>query len=160
MRILIAYASLSGNTREVARLLQGDCQARGHAVRLLEVDDAQAPRVLAQPHDLLLLGSWTDNAGRTPAEMKRFVAALRDGPGLPPGQRVAVFGTGETQWGLEFYCGAAHRLARFFRSPHAVLEIEQMPHGSADTHAIHHWAAAVLARFETTADADPARHQP
>ena len=158
MRILIAYASLSGNTCEVARLLEAYCRLHGHAVRRLQVDDAQAQHALAQPHDLLLLGSWTDNAGRTPSEMKQFVATLRDGPGLPPGQQMAVFGTGETQWGLEFYCGAAHRLARFFHSPHPVLEIEQMPHGSADTHAIHHWADTVLARFETTPDADPARH--
>lgn len=158
MRILIAHASLSGNTREVARLLAAYCQAPGHAVRLLDVDGEHAPLALAQPRELLLLGSWTDNAGRTPREMKQFVAALRDGPGLPPGERVAVFGTGETQWGLEFYCGAAHRLARFFSSPHPVLQIEQMPHGSADTRAIHHWADAVLAHFETRSDADPARH--
>jgi predicted ribonucleotide reductase-associated flavodoxin len=70
---------------------------------------------------------------------------------------VAVFGTGETQWGPEYYCGAAHRLARFFGSPHPVLQIEQMPHGQADTHAIHQWTDTVLARIETAIHADPAR---
>lgn len=153
MRILIAYASMSGNTREVAALAAQRCQALGHPVQCLDVDadgdgDALAA-MLAHPRELLLLGSWTDNAGRTPAEMKRFVATLRDGPGLPPGERVAVFGTGETQWGLEYYCGAAHRLARFFHSPHQVLEIEQMPHGAADTATIHAWADHVLAHLET-----------
>ncbi|MCF7750172.1 flavodoxin [Bacillus subtilis subsp. subtilis] len=157
MRILLAYASLSGNTREVARLMAARGQAGGHAVRLLDVD-AAADDALAQPHEALLLGSWTDNAGRTPAEMKRFVATLRDRHGVPPAPRVAVFGTGETQWGLEFYCGAAHRLARFFGSPHPVLEIEQMPHGQADTRAIHLWTDTVLARIETLTDADPACH--
>ncbi|MCC7633942.1 flavodoxin [Stenotrophomonas rhizophila] len=156
MQILVAYASLSGNTRDVARQLAARCQWHGHQVRLFDVD-GDAAHALARPHDLLLLGSWTDNAGRTPAEMKRFVAAVRDHGGLPSAQRVAVFGTGETQWGLEYYCGAAHRLARFFSSPHAVLEIEQMPHGAADTLAIHSWADTVLAHIETLDHADPAR---
>lgn len=156
MRILLAYASLSGNTREVARLVAARCQALGHPLQLLDVDGDTAV-ALAQPRDGLLLGCWTDNAGRTPAEMKAFVATLRDTAGLPPGAGVAVFGTGETQWGSEYYCGAAHRLARFFGSPHPVLEIEQMPHGQADTHAIHQWTDTVLARIETSPHADPAR---
>ncbi|HAI47290.1 MAG TPA: flavodoxin [Stenotrophomonas sp.] len=157
MQILIAYTSLSGNTAEVARLLAARCEARGHAVHLLDVDGDAGHAALAAAPAVWLLGSWTDNAGRTPVEMKRFVATLRDGVGLPPGEQVAVFGTGETQWGQEYYCGAAHRLARFFHSPYPVLEIEQMPHGSADTHTIHHWADTVLARFETPHHADPAR---
>lgn len=149
MLLLLAYASLSGNTREVARMVAARMCARGHAVRCLDVDGATADD-LAQPRDALLLGCWTDNAGRTPAEMKAFVAALRDGPGMPPPARVAVFGTGETQWGQEYYCGAAHRLARFLGSPHAVLEIEQMPHGDADTRTIHHWADHVSAAIEAS----------
>ncbi len=156
MRILLAYASLSGNTRELARLVAARCQVLGHRLQLLDVDGATAA-ALEQPRDALLLGCWTDNAGRTPAEMKVFVATLRDAVGLPPGPGVAVFGTGETQWGPEYYCGAAHRLARFFGSPHPVLEIEQMPHGQADAHAIHHWTDTVLARIETSTHADPAR---
>ena len=145
MHALIAYASLSGNTREVARSVAARCSAHGHRVTLLDVDDARAAAIAAQPHDCLLLGCWTDNAGRTPAEMKQFVGALHDAAALPDPDRVAVFGTGETQWGLEYYCGAAHRLARFFGSVHPVLEIEQMPHGQADALAIHHWTDTVLA---------------
>lgn len=151
MQILLAYASLSGNTREVARLVALRCQARGHAVRSVDVDAPGAADIPAQAHALTVLGCWTDNAGRTPAEMKQYLAQLRDGAGLPAGERVAVFGTGETQWGLEYYCGAAHRLARFFGSPHAVLEIEQMPHGQADTAAIHHWTDTLLHTLETPA---------
>jgi predicted ribonucleotide reductase-associated flavodoxin len=145
MHVLVPYASLSGNTRDVARQVAARCSALGHQVLLLDVDDAEAAAVSALPHDRWLLGCWTDNAGRTPAEMKHFVAALRDAAALPAPHRVAVFGTGETQWGLEYYCGAAHRLARYFGSPYPVLEIEQMPQGAADTCAIHHWTDTVLA---------------
>ncbi|WP_102789291.1 flavodoxin [Stenotrophomonas bentonitica] len=150
MHILLAFASLSGNTREVAMLVRAHCEALGHRVDWLDVDAGDIARALpADPPALCLLGSWTDNAGRTPAEMKEGVAALRDRFGLPLPFPAAVFGTGETQWGEEYYCGAAHRLARFFHSPYPVLEIEQMPHGAADTHTIHHWTDAVLATTET-----------
>ncbi len=151
MDVLVCYASLSGNTREVARQVSAHCSARGHRVHLMDVDDAHAAATAAQPHDRLLLGCWTDNAGRNPAEMKRFVAALHDIAGVPPAETVAVFGTGETQWGLEYYCGAVHRLARHFGSPHPVLEIEQMPHGPADTRAIHLWTDRVLQPIGVTA---------
>jgi len=151
MHILLAFASLSGNTREVAMLVRARCEALGHRVDWLDVDAGDIALALpADPPALCLLGSWTDNAGRTPAEMKDGVAALRDRFGLPLPFPAAVFGTGETQWGEEYYCGAAHRLARFFHSPYPVLEIEQMPHGAADTHAIHHWTDAVLATTETS----------
>jgi flavodoxin I len=147
MHILIAFASLSGNTRETARLLAAHCRGRGHAVDWLEVeaDPDELRPVLDRPHDRYLFGAWTDNAGRTPTEMKRFVALLRDSDRTPSADRIAVFGTGETQWGEEYYCGAAHRLARYFTSPYPVLEIEQMPHGDADRQAIQHWADQVLA---------------
>lgn len=145
MHVLVCYASLSGNTREVARQVAARCSTRAHHVQLLDVADAHAAAVAAQGCGRLLLGCWTDNAGRNPAEMKQFVAALRDANALPAADAVAVFGTGETQWGLEYYCGAAHRLARFLGSPWPVLEIEQMPHGHADTLAIHHWTDTVLA---------------
>lgn len=147
MHILIAFASLSGNTREAARLLAAHCRGRGHAVDWIEADadPAELLSVLGRPHDRHLFGAWTDNAGRTPAEMKELVALLRDSDRIPSPETVAVFGTGETQWGQEYYCGAAHRLARYFASPYPVLEIEQMPHGDADRQAIQHWADQVLA---------------
>lgn len=145
MHVFIAYASLSGNTREVARMVAARCSAHRHRVTLLDVEDARAAAIAAQPHDCLLLGCWTDNAGRTPAGMKAFVGALHETAALPNPARVAVFGTGETQWGLEYYCGAAHRLARHFASSHPVLEIEQMPHGKADACAIDQWTDIVLA---------------
>jgi len=156
MRILLAFASLSGNTRDVARQLRTRCEARGHAVSWVETDIAGLAAAGPDPrHDLYLLGAWTDNAGRTPTEMKRFIAELVEAVGKP--RRLAVFGTGETQWGEEYYCGAVRRMARFFDSPFAPLEIEQMPHGRRDMIRIQQWTDHLLNSIENPQHADPAR---
>jgi predicted ribonucleotide reductase-associated flavodoxin len=157
LRILVVVASLSGNTRELGRLIQARCEAAGHVVHWQEADDLRTPPALkADEADLVLLGSWTDNAGRTPSEMKAWVADIA-GQGRRPRQ-LAVFGTGETQWGQEYYCGAVHRLIRYFNSGYPPLEIEQMPHGARHAAAIDAWTDAVLAHYWSTCDADHRRH--
>ncbi|PPU19353.1 flavodoxin [Xanthomonas arboricola] len=159
MNILLALASLSGNTRDVARSVALRCEAAGHAVTWVETDVqtlAQVPHAPGQ-YELFLLGSWTDNGGRTPAEMKRFIVELVETLGKPP--RVAVFGTGETQWGEDYFCGAVHRIAQFFASPFPRLTIEQMPHGQRDAQAIAAWTDEVLAQCKNDShDADHYRH--
>jgi len=150
-------ASLSGNTRELGRMIAGHCRAAGHTVYWQEADAADPSQALAADQaDLVLLGSWTDNAGRTPSEMKAWIAATAE-VGPRPVQ-VAVFGTGETQWGQEYYCGAVQRLIRYFHSTYPPLRIEQMPHGQRHAAAIAEWTAAVLAHYRSSTDADHQRH--
>ena len=69
--------------------------------------------------------------------MKRFIAQLVDATGKP--RRLAVFGTGESQWGPEYWCGAVRRIAAFFDTRYPRLEIEQMPHGTRDALKIERW---------------------
>ena len=156
MRILIAFTSLSGNTRDLARMVRARCEELGHAVSWIETDIQKLAQAVPDPrHDLYLLGAWTDNAGRTPSEMKHFIADLVEAVGKP--QRLAVFGTGETQWGEEYYCGAVRRMAAFFDTRYPRLEIEQMPHGERDALKILRWTDHVLNCTENPLDADPAR---
>jgi predicted ribonucleotide reductase-associated flavodoxin len=161
MRILIAFSSLSGNTRDVARTIHARCEALGHAVTWIEADIQTLAKACPDgaEHDLYVLGSWSTNGGRTPPEMKRFIEDLVAAVGKP--DHVAVFGTGETQWGEEYYCGAARRIAAFFGTPYPRLEIEQMPHGERDVATIRAWTDTVLALtptlIETTAHADTPR---
>lgn len=156
MRILIAFASLSGNTRDLARMVRARCEERGHAVTWIETDLQGLVAAGPDPrHDLYLLGSWSDNAGRTPSEMKRFIAELVAAVGKP--ERLAVFGTGETQWGEAYYCGAVRRMAAFFGTRHPRLEIEQMPHGEHDALKVRHWTDLILSHSGAIPDADPAR---
>ena len=156
MRILIAVTSLSGNTRDLARMVRARCEELGHAVSWIETDIQKLAQAVPDPrHDLYLLGAWTDNAGRTPSEMKHFIADLVEAVGKP--QRLAVFGTGETQWGEEYYCGAVRRMAAFFDTRYPRLEIEQMPHGERDATKVRRWTDHILNCTETLVDADPAR---
>jgi predicted ribonucleotide reductase-associated flavodoxin len=157
LRILLVVASLSGNTRELGRQIAELCRAAGHAVHWQEADELrQMPVLAADEADLVLLGSWTDNAGRTPTEMKAWVAGIAERGERP--RQLAVFGTGETQWGQEYYCGAVHRLIRYFRSDYPPLEIEQMPHGERHAEAIGAWTDVVLAHYWSNTDADHRRH--
>ncbi|MCR6686039.1 flavodoxin [Pseudoxanthomonas sp.] len=165
MRILIAFSSLSGNTRDVARQVRARCEAAGHQVSWIEAGVQTLAEAGDPRHDLYLLGAWTDNAGRTPGEMKALIAELVEAVGKPP--RLAVFGTGETQWGEEYYCGAVRRIAAFFGSGYPRLEIEQMPHGERDALKIQRWTDHILTctqrmpgpgmPSETSPHADPAR---
>ena len=156
MHVLIAFCSLSGNTRDLARMVRARCEELGHAVSWIETDIQKLAQAVPDPrHDLYLLGAWTDNAGRTPSEMKHFIADLVEAVGKP--QRLAVFGTGETQWGEEYYCGAVRRMAAFFDTRYPRLEIEQMPHGERDATKVRRWTDHILNCTETLVDADPAR---
>ncbi|MFH7611500.1 hypothetical protein RA272_28810, partial [Pseudomonas syringae pv. tagetis] len=58
----------------------------------------------------------------------------------------------------EYYCGAVHRLIRYFRSDYPPLEIEQMPHGVRHAEAIDAWINTVLAHYWSNSDADHRRH--
>lgn len=155
MRILLAHTSLSGNTRDVARAICARCEEMGHAVTWIDADIQTLAKVCPDgaEHDLYVLGSWSINAGRTPPEMKRFIEDLVAAVGKP--EHVAVFGTGETQWGEEYYCGAARRIAAFFASPYPRLEIEQMPHGERDAATIQRWTDHILGIADTPIETIP-----
>ncbi|MCW1777180.1 hypothetical protein NB693_22795 [Pantoea ananatis] len=64
MHILLAYASLSGNTRDVARRVHAQCEAAGHEVTWIHTDlqtlqGALGDAARAADFDLHLLGSWS-----------------------------------------------------------------------------------------------------
>ena len=61
---------------------------------------------------LIFIGTFTWDKGATPDEVKDFVLEI----GYKP-DNIAVFGTGETQFGGdELFCLAAVKLAKFYNS--------------------------------------------
>ncbi|WP_088840859.1 flavodoxin [Listeria sp. ILCC797] len=143
MRILLAYDSLSGNTKLVADEITAELRTLGHDVTDFRVaGDANYP--LDESYDLYILGAWTVDYGRTPPDMKDFIYEL----GKP--SHVALFGTGETQWGVENFCGAVDRMQKFFGTTYPTLKIEQMPHTEKDRQAIKKYVQQVLDKRSET----------
>ncbi len=123
---LIAYATWSGNTQEVAEIIEQTIKDKEISVETFRIGGG----VMPNPRDFeaMIIGSFTWDKGATPDEVKDFVADV----GYKP-DNVYVFGTGDTQFGGDaLFCNAAVRLAKFYESKYAPLKIEQSPRGKQE----------------------------
>ncbi|GAB3806316.1 flavodoxin [Virgibacillus kimchii] len=137
MRSLIAYLSYSGNTKETAEMIEKGLKTDGMAVEMHRI--GIDPPVDASRYDLIFLGTFTWELGATPEEVKEFVLEI----GYKP-ENVAVFGTGDTQFGGDdLYCRAVDKLAAFYESKWNGLKIEQSPRGSQEP-VVENWLEGVL----------------
>ncbi|GER66413.1 hypothetical protein BpJC7_07440 [Weizmannia acidilactici] len=137
LNVLIAYLSYSGNTKETAELIESGLKARGIRVDMYQI--GVSPPVNPEHYDLILIGTFTWDMGSTPDEVKDFVLEI----GYKP-ENVAVFGTGDTQFGGDdLFCLAAVKLAKFYGSRWEPLKIEQSPRGSQEK-KVEKWLEGVL----------------
>ncbi|GAB4074683.1 hypothetical protein GCM10028778_21860 [Barrientosiimonas marina] len=137
MKALIAYLSYSGNTQETAELIADHLAADGVNANVHEI--GLDPPVDASSYDVIFLGTFTWEIGRTPDEVKDFVLEV----GYKP-DNVAVFGTGDTQFGGDdLFCLAVDKLVTFYNSRWSGLKIEQSPRGSQEI-VIRNWLEGVL----------------
>lgn len=137
MNILIAYLSYSGNTQEVAEYIEDHLRNDGMHTNMHRIG-IDMP-VDAAAYDYIFIGTFTWDLGQTPDEIKDFVLEI----GYKP-KNVAVFGTGDTQFGGDdLFCRAVDRLATFYNSPWEGLKIEQSPRGSQEQ-LIENWLEGVL----------------
>lgn len=133
---LIAYASWSGNTEEVAEMVRDELNRTGIETTMYRIGFGSVPD--PGQYDAMLLGSFTWDKGATPEEVKDFVAAI----GYKP-EPVYVFGTGDTQFGGDdLFCHAAVKLTRFYASGCPPLKIEQSPRGIQEMKVIE-WTKGV-----------------
>lgn len=129
---LIAYATMSGNTQEVAEIIHDEIGGT-----LYRIGSGEIPTL--SHYDMLVIGTYTWDKGSTPDEVKDFVLDV----GYKP-SNVAVFGTGDTQFGGDtLFCRAVDRLERFYKSQHKVLKIEQSPRGT-QSEVVRDWARGLL----------------
>jgi len=138
---LIVYASWSGNTQEVAEMIEETLVAENIAVTTYRIGGGVIPN--PRDFDAMLFGSFTWEQGSTPDEVKDFVADV----GYKP-DNVYVFGTGDTQFGGDaLFCHAAVKLARFYASPYEPLKIEQSPRGIQQEKVIE-WSKGVIKHWK------------
>lgn len=127
MNVLVAYHSFSGNTEEMAEMIQDRLEFLGCRPEVYEIGRGAYFPDLSH-YDVVMLGTFTWDLGGTPADVKDFVADV----GYKP-NHIAVFGSGDTQFGGdELFCLAVTKLTRFYNSPWEGLKIEQSPRGSQE----------------------------
>lgn len=144
MRILIAYLSYSGNTKEVAEYIEDYLATERFHVDMHRI--GVDPPVDVSTYDYLFIGTFTWDYGSTPDEVKDFVLEV----GYKP-DNVAIFGTGDTQFGIESdYCVAVDRLVTFYESKWPGLKIEQSPRGYQERN-IEKWLEGVLENVKSFA---------
>jgi flavodoxin I len=138
---LIAYASWSGNTQEVAEMTEEILVKENVEVTTHRMGGAVMPN--PRHYDAMIIGSFTWDKGATPDEVKDFVADV----GYKP-DNVYVFGTGDTQFGGDaLFCHAAVKLARFYASTYEPLKIEQSPRGIQQSTVIE-WSKGVITHWK------------
>lgn len=137
LKALIAYLSYSGNTEEVAELIRSGLRKDGADVEMHEI--GIDPPIDAARYHYIFLGTFTWERGSTPDEVKDFVLEV----GYKP-DNVAVFGTGDTQFGGDdLFCLAVKKLAAFYDSKWPGLMIEQSPRGEQE-HDVKRWLEGVF----------------
>nr|WP_249305808.1 flavodoxin [Lederbergia citrea] len=137
VRILICYASFSGNTKEVAELIEKKLLKENQDVYVYRIGSGSIPD--PSLFDVMMIGSFTWGKGSTPEVVKDFIYEI----GYKP-PTVFVFGTGDTQFGGDLlFCHAAVKLAKFYQSSYKPLKIEQSPRGAQEEKVIS-WTEGVL----------------
>ena len=145
-KILIAYASMSGNTESIADLIKVSLDAFDHEVVLQEMEGMDAEELLA--YDGIILGSYTWGDGELPFEAVDFHDDLENID--LAGKKVAVFGSGDTAY--ELFCEAVtifeERLVE--RGAELVqegLKIELAPEDEEDVEKCSNFAIAFAEKF-------------
>ena len=99
-KILVVYASMTGNTEEMANAIAEGAKETGVEVVSKESFDASAAEL--SEYDGIIIGAYTWGDGELPDEFLDFYEEM-DALDLR-GKKAAVFGSGDTSY--EIYCGA------------------------------------------------------
>ncbi|MGO4887619.1 flavodoxin [Anaerobacillus sp. MEB173] len=102
--VLMVYASMTGNTEQMADLIEEGLKSEGIELDRYEVSDIDADRL--NEYDSFILGAYTWGEGELPDE---FLDFYDDMAGIDLSDKhCAVFGSGSTSY--EVYCGAVDLL--------------------------------------------------
>lgn len=118
--ILICYATLSGNTELVARLIEKGLREKG--LEVVSGDMAQMTATELLDYDAFILGTYSWGDGDLPEECLDFYEDLVN---LDlTGKKAAVFGSGDPSYPT--YCGAVDELYKGVSTAHADLLLDKL----------------------------------
>lgn len=117
-KLLLVYASLSGNTEEIANTIVEGVNDDGFEIEVKEVTDVSPAELL--DYDGIILGSYTWGDGDLPDEFLKFYEAM-DELDLS-GKKAAVFGSGDRAY--EYFCGAVDLLENKLKERGAEVTLE------------------------------------
>ncbi|MCY7884703.1 flavodoxin [Bacillus spizizenii] len=104
-KILLVYATMSGNTEAMADLIEKglqEAEVEAYRFEAMDIDNAQ----LFNDYDHIIMGTYTWGDGDLPDE---FLDLAEDMDEIDfSGKTCAVFGSGDTAY--EFFCGAVDTL--------------------------------------------------
>ena len=147
----IILDSLSGNTEEVGYIIQDTLKEQNISSTIYNIRREQNYQLIADTvGDILYLGSWTCDFGSLTPEMEDFLEFYLDECDI----KAFSFGTGETQWGEENFCGAVDKLDDFLKKNHWYVQegikIEQYPNSENDRTMIQDWAKKSIINYKET----------
>jgi flavodoxin I len=99
-KVLVVYASMTGNTEEMAEAIVEGAKEAGAEVVSKEAFDASADEL--NDYEGIIIGAYTWGDGELPDEFIDFYEAM-DSLDLS-GKKTAVFGSGDTSYPI--YCAA------------------------------------------------------
>ncbi|SES30633.1 flavodoxin [Salisediminibacterium halotolerans] len=137
--VLVVYATMSGNTEEIAELIEKGLVSEGCTVEKVEADDTTAEMI--SNYDAFLLGSFTWGDGDLPEESMDLYDELEAAD--LTGKSFAVFGSGDTSY--EIFCGAVDELETIVKEQGGELvldglKIEDFPEGEEVNETIEYGA--------------------
>lgn len=144
-KILMVFGSETGNTENLAHLIEKRLADAGHSVTVQNAASAKAEN-LADGYDAVLLGAscWGDDSIELQADFDSFFAQA-DKMGLS-GKKVAAFASGDQSY--QYFCGAVDVVEEKAKELGAEIITEGLRiegDGSGEEVAIGNYVSAVLA---------------
>ncbi|WP_127498845.1 flavodoxin [Paenibacillus glycanilyticus] len=115
MKVIVAYASLTGNTEEMAEAIAAGAREAGAEVVVRDAYDADASEL--DQYEGIAIGAYTWGDGELPDEFIDFYEALSN---LDlSGRKAVVFGSGDSSYPI--FCGAVDTIEAKLREIGAEL---------------------------------------
>ncbi|MCE7792945.1 flavodoxin [Salipaludibacillus sp. CUR1] len=127
-KVLLVYASMTGNTEEMADLVERGLESEGVTVDKKEVTEVDIDTL--EEYDYCLFGVYTWGDGELPDESLELYDDMESAD--LTGKTFAVFGTGDHAY--EIFCGAVDLLEKVIKEqggqlPLESLKVESFPEG-------------------------------